>query len=148
VKPIPALIGLALVACTSAPSDSATGRYIVTTAPLPVRGVSPGICVAIDPTDPQGVWWWEPGRSGCVSRSTGPGVFRADHATVSASLQSGAIDVRFRLPLVRGPDSQTPEFADVSLVVEAGGKRAMASGALVPTDRRNDLELPEQPPGR
>jgi hypothetical protein len=40
--------------------------------------------VAVDPTDPKGVWWWEPGRSGCSSRSTGPSAFRGDDATVLA----------------------------------------------------------------
>src|SRR4029453_19107515 len=74
---IPTLLGLALVACRSMPPEAAPARYIVTTAPLGVGAASPGICVAVDPTDPQGIWWWEPGWSGCSSRSTGPGVFHA-----------------------------------------------------------------------
>jgi hypothetical protein len=60
---IPTLLGLALVACRSIPPEGAPARYIVTTAPLGVDAVSPGLCVAVDLTDPQGIWWWEPGRS-------------------------------------------------------------------------------------
>jgi hypothetical protein len=142
---IPAFLGLALIACRSMPPEPA--RYVVTTAPLGVRGVSPGLCVAVDPTDPQGIWWWEPGRSGCSSRSTGPGVFRAEHATVAAPSQSGAIEVRFRLQLIVGPGSTMPDFADLEILLQDGSMRAMASGVLVPTERRNDLEVPEQPPG-
>jgi hypothetical protein len=145
---IPTLLGLALVACRSIPPEGAPARYIVTTAPLGVDAVSPGLCVAVDLTDPQGIWWWEPGRSGCSSRSTGPGVFHAEHATVAAPSQSGAIEVRFRLQLIVGPGSTMPDFADIRLVLQDGGMRAMASGARVPTERRNDLEVPEQPPGR
>ena len=26
-------------------------------------GVGPGLCIAIDPRDPRGAWWWEPGAS-------------------------------------------------------------------------------------
>src|SRR5262245_9071485 len=136
---------LAPVGCRSTPSSA---RYIVTTSPLGVRPSSQGLCVAIDSTDPQGVWWWEPGRSGCSSRSTGPGVFRADNGTVGAPSPSGAREVRFRLQLIAGPRSTTPEFADVELVLQDSGIRALASGALVPTERRSNLEIPEQPPRR
>ena len=132
------LLGLALVACqsTSAP------RYIVTSAPIDVRGNTHGLCVAVDPTDPQGVWWWEPGRSGCSSRSSG--VMRAERASVTTRAPSGAMNVRFRLQLIAR--SPAPEFADIELVLQDGGMRAVASGARVPTERRNTLELPEQPP--
>lgn len=52
-------IGLLLVACGA--TRISTPRYIVTTAPIAVRvGHSVGLCIAVDPADPQGVWWWEP----------------------------------------------------------------------------------------
>lgn len=138
---IPALLGLTLVACR--PMASAPARYIVTTAPLDVRGVSPLLCIAVDPADLQGIWWWQPGRSGCSSRSTGAGVFRAEHGTVAAPSPSGAIEIHFQLQLIVGPGATTPDVVDVGLVLEHGGMRAMASGARVPTERRNDLEVPE-----
>ena len=149
VRFVPALLGLALFACGSMLQKPAPARYIVTTAPLGVAGVSSGLCVAVDPTDPQGIWWWEPGRSGCSSRSTGPGVFRAEHATVTAPSQSGAVEARFRLQLIVSSRSTTmPDFAEVGLVLQDGTMRAIPSAARVPTERRSDLEIPEQPPGR
>ncbi len=147
VLSIPALLGLVLVACRSMPPGVAPARYIVTTAPLGIRGVSQGLCVAVDPNDPQGIWWWEPGRSGCSSRSTGPGVFRAERATVLPPSQSGAIAARFRLRLIVGPGSTKPDFADIALVLHDDRMRAMASAVLVPTQRQNHLELLEQPLG-
>jgi len=41
-----------LGACASHP------RYIVTSTPLRVIDPAhPGLCIAIDPTDPKGIWW-------------------------------------------------------------------------------------------
>lgn len=144
---IPALVGLAHIACGSMPRQAPPARYIVTATPIEV-GVGPGICVAVDPTNPQGAWWWEPGRTGCASRSTGPGVFYAQDAKVAASPQSGLIEVRFRVDLITGPGSTGAAFKDIRLLLEKGSMQAMPSGARVSTERRNDLEVPERPPGR
>jgi hypothetical protein len=137
---IPVLVPFLLVAfaCHSA----LVPRYIVTTAPIDVGVRQGGLCVAVDPGDPQGVWWWEPGESGCSSRSTGPGIFRADEATVMARTQS-AIEVRFRLGL--HGDSTMPSVVDVRLAIQDSHMLAAATGARVTTVRRNDLEVPGQP---
>jgi hypothetical protein len=119
--------------------SQAPERYVVTASPINVGVVSGRLCIAVDPLDRQGVWWWEPGRSGCSSRSTGPGVFHAQQAAVSSPSSSGAIEISFRMPL----HSTASPFADVRLVLEGGGIRAVASGARVPTERRNDLNVPE-----
>ena len=140
---VPALLGLLLVACRSAPASPPVPRYLVTSAPIDVGVHSRGLCVAVDPTDSHGIWWWEPGRTGCSSRSTGPGVFRADAATVAA--RAATIDVRFHLPLIVSPGSTMPSFADVRLALQDGGMQSLASGARVLTERRHDLEVPEQP---
>lgn len=130
------MFGLTLFACRRVP------RYIVTTSPLNIVGVGhPGLCVAVDPNDSKGVWWWEPGRSGCSSRSTGPTAFRADAAAVAAS-PSGTIDVHFQVQMQVGAPRA------VGLVLQDGGMRVVASGERVPTERRNDIDLPEQPPYR
>src|SRR2546423_13623010 len=51
-----------------------SSAYIVTVEPISVhRGPGSGLCVAIDPADPTGVWWWGAGRSGCATRNTLPG---------------------------------------------------------------------------
>src|SRR5687768_9132925 len=99
-----------LVGCrVASPPQSVTPRYQVTASPIDV-GNGIRLCVAIDPADSQGVWWWGPGASGCASRSTGPGVFRADQATVS---QSPPTAVGFRL----GTHSATRPFIDVRMVI-------------------------------
>jgi hypothetical protein len=137
------LLTLTLVACRSMPPRSAPARYIVTATPIDVGVMAPAICVAVDPTDTQGVWWWLPGSAGCSSRSTGPGVFPAEHAVVTASPQTGAIEIRFRVQLILAPGSTRAQFPDVVLALQDGVVRAMASGAQVRTERRNNLALPE-----
>lgn len=99
-----------IIACAAAVGGRAQSavpdeRYLVSATPidLGVRGPA-HFCVAVDPTDRQGVWWWEAGATGCDSRSTGPAVFHADGASV-ANTASG-IEVRFRIPLVSRPGFQ------------------------------------------
>ena len=132
--------GLVLVACVSRPESRSAGpRYVVTAEPIDV-GVGPGLCIAVDPLDRLGVWWWEPGRSGCASRSTGPGLFHADDPRVSPPAQSGPVAITFRL----GTHSTTRPFIDVRLVLEGGDLRSVETGARVPTQGRNDLDVPEK----
>jgi hypothetical protein len=128
------LLGLSIGACrTSAPP---VPRYIVTATAINLVGLGhPGLCLAVDPTDAQGVWWWEPGPAGCSTRTTGPTVFRAQLATVAAPTRSGVIAVRFQLQLMSGP-------RDVRLVLQDGGLRVTASDARVSTERRDDLDIP------
>lgn len=127
-------LGLSVGACrTVSPS---VPRYTVTATPLDIVGAGhPGLCVAIDPTDEHGVSWWEPGPSGCSTRTSGPTVFRAQLATVAANRGSDAIDVRFTLPLMSGS-------RDVRLLLNDGGLSVTGSGARVPTQRRDDLNIP------
>jgi hypothetical protein len=127
------LVGLSLGACrTLAPP---VPRYIVTLTPINLAIGHPGVCIAVDPTDAHGVWWWEPGPSGCSSRTTGPTVFRADLATV-ATAQGAATEVGFRVPLMSGPPR------DFRLVLHDDGMRVAASGERVSTERRRDLDIP------
>jgi hypothetical protein len=113
------------------------GRYVVTDSPINVGVGSVGLCIAADPGDREGIWWWEPGTAGCASRSTGPGVFHADHATVSQSAQDGPVALSFRLPTHLRP------FVDVRLVIEDGGMRMAENATLVRVRRRNDLDVPD-----
>ena len=144
-----ALLAVALGGCGTTPQISpAAPRYIVTAAPIDVGGVSRLLCVGVDPSDAEGVWWWEPGSSGCMSRSTGPGVFHAERAVVTSRGGAEALEVSFRVQLKAPSASALPRFADVLLIVENGEIRAAASGARVGSARRADLELPELPPSR
>jgi carboxypeptidase family protein len=123
--------------CQSAPAASAR-RYLVTAAPLDV-GVTPQrLCLAVDPADRQGIWWWEPGNAGCANRSTGPDVFRAERAQVSSSAQ--ALDCRFQLQL----HSMTTPFVEVHFTVDGDTMRSVSSGATVAIQRRSDLNIPER----
>jgi hypothetical protein len=133
LRAILVVLGLTPVAC-----QSGVPRYLVTTAPIDL-GVPPSDCIAINPTDSQGIWWWEPGQSGCSTRSTGPGVFHADGATVVATAASAPIDVRFRLQRIVGPGSTQSPFVDIQLTIQDGYMRVSGSAARVQVERRNDL---------
>jgi hypothetical protein len=140
------LCGLGLVATLSMaacdrPSAQADVRYLVTSSAIDV-GVGPGLCLAVDPRDPHGVWWWQPGASGCASRSTGPTVFHADRAVVSRSGQPEVTAVSFRM----GTMSVTRPFMDIRLAIEDSRMRSLDTGAAVALQRRNDLDVPGQPP--
>jgi hypothetical protein len=132
------LLGLSFGGCrTLAPSGP---RYIVTLTPVSLGGGQPGrdpgLCIAVDPTDAQGVWWWQPGLSGCSRRITGPTVFRAHLATVATARDSGVTEVGFQVPVMEGPPR------DFRLVLDHGGMRVAASGERVSTERRRDLDIP------
>ena len=132
------LLGLVSGACRlTSRTHPSIPRYVVSTRPIDI-GLGAGFCIAVDPADRQGVWWWEPGGSGCASRSTGPDVFKAEHASVSRPAKSGPIAISFRV----GTHSITRPFVDVRLVLESGELRVVESGARVPTERRNDLDVP------
>jgi hypothetical protein len=136
----------ASVACRSAP------RYTVTATPINLIGPGhPGVCIAIDPTDAQGVWTWEPGLVGttsqsspnhgyasdCSRRSTGPTVLRADQPRVTAFPTLDAVEVHFEIQLqVGGPRK-------VSLVLQNGVLRNEATGTQVAIVHRSDLNVPD-----
>jgi hypothetical protein len=119
--------------------SNAEFRYVVTAAPLGV-GVPTKLCLAVDPTDVHGVWWWEPGKNGCAYRSTGPGVFRADGATVSRT--NGVIEASFRLQLHARVGER--DSVGVRLTIEGGRMRSSASVEGVPVASRRDLDIPER----
>jgi hypothetical protein len=54
---------------------------------------------------------------------------------------SAAIDVRFRIPLHVAVNSTQSPFQDVQLVLEGGSMLVVATGARVPTQGRNDLDI-------
>jgi hypothetical protein len=122
-----------LGACASQP------RYIVTSTPLKlIDPAHPGLCIAIDPNDPKGVWWWDAGRSGCADRSSS--TMAADRASV-ARATAGTVDASFQVGLVSGRNLQ------VRLEAFDGRIRDTISGLTVPAERRATLELPERPVG-
>ena len=135
-------IGTAALGLCACVMTTASGRYIVTAQPvdLGLRNGSP-FCVAVDAGDPHGVWWWEPGKTGCSSRSIGPTVMTAEASTVTVT--GRAIDVRFRIQLITGADWVGPTYKEVAMVIEDGRARVPATGSDVPTVQRNDLEVPE-----
>ena len=125
------MLEAALVGCRAA-----SHQYLVTATPLDLLNHSshPGFCVAVDPSNPQGVWWWEPGRSGCASRSTGPEPFAAEMARVVSA--SGISDVRFKIAM------HSSDSLDVRLTVDGNSIRREPSGERVNVERRPDLQVP------
>lgn len=131
-----AIAWLAL-ACFHTQTAAQDKTFIVTTSPVDVGMASRGLCVAVDESDPHGIFWWDPGRGGeCATRSSS--IMPGDRASVSRAA-AGSIDVRFRLGLIsREPDAHI----DVVLTIDGQTMRGM-SGARVPIVRRNDLKIPE-----
>jgi hypothetical protein len=124
---------LLLLGCRT--SDPSKARYAVTVTPVDVVSGGVGLCIAVDPTDAKGVWWWQPGPSGCATRTTGPTVFAAACAAVKVSADSSTADVSFTLPLISGS-------REVRLRLQDSAMRVIASGVQVATQRRADLEIP------
>lgn len=121
-------------ACASQP------RYLVTSAPLKVIDPAhPGLCIAIDPRDPAGIWWWDAGASGCKDRSSS--MMAAHRASVArATADRDRVDASFELGLVSGASLH------VRLQTYDGRIRDTISGLSVPAERRATLDMPERPP--
>jgi hypothetical protein len=126
------LVPIALIAFSQSPALGKV-RYAVTATPLDVGLSAQKLCIAVNADDSHGIWWWEPGWNGCASRSTGPGVFNADGATVSR--KGDVIDASFRLGL------HVHDHLDVRIVIERGRIRSQ-SGGDVAADVRADLDVP------
>lgn len=110
--------------------------YLVSRTPVDVGTSSRGLCVAVEPGNPKGVWWWNACPDDqCSKRSSS--MMEAENASVSTT-STGAIDVRFRLELI----AREPSHLDVVLAIEGERMRGV-SGRFVPIDRRPDLTIPE-----
>jgi hypothetical protein len=133
-----AVIVVALLVPSSTLPRAQEHHYIFTAAPLHLSIPSNPLCVAVDPDDPHGVWWWEPGTAGCRNRSTS-GVLDAEQATVSRDA-SGLVEVSFRLQLHSLPGARP--FVDLRLVLDEHEMRTPDSSVRVPTEARSDLAIP------
>jgi hypothetical protein len=127
-----------MAACHASPTSPAESSaidapFVWTAEPLDV-GLRTPLCVAVDPRVRDGIWWWQPGGSGCGSRSTGPGMFAAWEATVVRAAD-GTIDARFVVGMKVGPPRE------VLLRLEGAGIRALSTGAVVPLARRRELDV-------
>jgi hypothetical protein len=138
LTPLAMSLGVCLAGCApiAAPPP---GRYLATSDPLLVGPTNTALCIAVDPRDPHGVWWWQPGPSGCATRITGPEVFHADQAVVARSTEADVVTAAFRLQL---HSAHPPSYLDVSLVVEQGRMRTLDDKAAVAVHRRSDLIVP------
>ena len=117
-------------------------EYVVTAALITVGAPHGDLCVVVDLKDPSGVWSWEPGASGCSTRSTGPGVFHGEAASVSSSKTPGVTEVRFSVGLI-GPTGGAGRGPLIEvLVLDRGGMRVAATGSKVSTISRKNLEVP------
>jgi len=139
---VAATVALTLTACHHLNAPPQVARFVVSSTPLDV-GVTPRpLCIGVDPADREGVWWWEPGTSGCSNRPDGRRVAHADRATVVGE-NAGAYNVSFRIPVAQDPDSVAADLLDVKLVLQNEQLRSVASGARVATLRRTDMSIPD-----
>jgi len=125
------LLAAFLFGCKAA---SPSPRYIVTATPVDVVGGGWALCIAVDAADAHGIWWWQPGPSGCATRITGPSVFRADRAEVKTT-NSNSISASFTLQLHVGT-------RDINLALQDSEMRVADTGVRVPTERRANLDIP------
>jgi hypothetical protein len=116
--------------------------YLVTRDPIDVGG-GPPMCIAVNPAVPDGVWWWQPGRSGCSTRSTGPDLIPGEGAVVRQSA-SGVVHAAFQFRLIVRAGSPEPSVVVVDLDFDGESVHALQSGARVPAVRWNELRVPEQ----
>ena len=138
-----------VVGCRSMPIEvTQTRQYVVSAEPI---GVHPGpgaLCVAVDPADPTGVWWWGPGRSGCSTRNTIPGpqqenakgpagLFHATDAAVVSRDKGATTEARFRMSMHGEPAS-----VDINLIIRDGSMRCVSTGAQVSTKQVANLDIP------
>ena len=122
---------------------SAASRYLVTTTPIKITGISKPLCVGVDPTDAHGVWWWEPGQTGCSGRST-TDVIPAANAAVTLAVGQTETSIRFTVPTLGN------RIVDVILTVRDGTMFTSNSDAPdaepphvgVRVERRDHLPLP------
>jgi hypothetical protein len=138
------LIVLTFGACGETPRDvqDVDLGYVVTASPVDIGVGSGRFCFAVDPSDPKGLWWWEPGKD-CSTRSTGPGVFHAEEVVVSTGARPESRDIRFRLPVIRAPNSSEPPFIDVALTLESGQLQVVVTGSRAGTVVRQNLDIRE-----
>jgi len=127
-------MGVLLLILVGVVMQPASPRYAVSAAPLNV-GISAKLCIAVDPTDPHGIWWWQSWADNCAGRDTGPGVFKADEAMVSTD--GIGVHASFRLGLHGLP----PDHLDIRLVIARGRMRSRA-GNDVSVVYRVDLNIP------
>jgi hypothetical protein len=134
-----ALVISQLVGCRSmSTTQSSPARYDATVTPIAVGLETLELCIAVDPADPRGVWWWEPGSNGCATRSTGPAVFRGDEASVSQP-SGKSTTASFRLQT----HSATRPFITVRLTLTDQTMTSLDTGSKVTLQRRGDLDIPK-----
>jgi hypothetical protein len=120
----------------------AHGRYIVNVSPLQTGTGVLGLCFAVDPSQVHGVWWWEPMNGKCTSRSTGPGVFRAERSQVTR-LPGGGVEFRFQVAMMPSPHDPNPPDERVVVRIEEDSMRSLTVRSSSKTARRNDLQIPD-----
>jgi hypothetical protein len=125
-------------ACRSVPAaQPSRARYVATVTPITVGLGTLGLCIAVDPADPHGVWWWEAGATGCGTRSTGPSVFRGDEASVSKP-SAKPTSASFRLQT----HSTSQPFITVRLAITDGRMMSLDTGSQVAVQWRDDIDIP------
>jgi len=125
---------------------SPTSAFVVTAMPLRLNVGDPlALCLAIQPADAQGVWWWQPGQLGCGSRSTGPGLFRPIDATVRQETRRIAVTFTFRVVTARRLAPEATLSVTLVVLLDEESMRSVGSGESVSVQRLNALEIPNDP---
>ena len=89
--------------------------YFFTTEPLQISEFKQ--CVAVQPSNPTGVWVYSPGTLGCGSRKSGPDLYHPEGATV---VSRGADSIVVQFQLGRRFPPPPPQWIDVELTIRDG----------------------------
>ena len=134
-----ACIAAWLIAC-QAPGAQSVGRYAVTAEPVRVGLGDLGLCIAVDMQNPRAIWWWQPGASGCATRSTGPDLIPVHDPKVSRT--ASAITAEFQL----GTHDLARPFIPVQLILEGSSLRSQETDSRVALGYRDNLTIPSELP--
>jgi hypothetical protein len=136
-----AVLAVAALACASTSLHPSRSSFLVTTEPVTLwNGIRS--CVALDPSSTTGVWHWQPHwdaqQSNCDCRSTGPGVFAGETASIERQGSHERL-VRFRL----GLHSAVQPFVDVQLLLTGETLRNVMTESAVRVQPQLHLVVPE-----
>jgi hypothetical protein len=128
---------VATVSTVIAQSSTQAG-YLFTA--LPIRVESGGLlqCVVVNPRDSSGVWIYSPGRTGCLTRTTGPDLYRPNLALVQTA--GSSINVQFEMQRILAPGENRPAFYLVHVSIRNG--RFRTPFGEVPVETRENLIVP------
>jgi len=109
--------------------------YLITERPL--VQTAGGLCVGINPNEPDGVWWWNVGRSGCSTRSSA--IMHPADAIVRRV--GHTVDVQFKVGMI----AQPPQSLHIIVEDRSARLADLPTPITTPLIERQALDMSEEP---